>query len=144
PGPHDHTQPRGADGRGLSTVDAHHVRQNMQLHVAELLDGLVPRGTFDLITEFAHPLSTHVMSDVGHMVTVDDPVDCHQMIVNLIGNAALALLNHRDQLAWLRATPERAPGAVEELLRFDSPLQRTERSALTDVELPEGDIIEAG
>jgi hypothetical protein len=66
------------------------------------------------------------------------------MIVNLIGNGMLALLNHRDQLAWLRTTPEKADAAVDELLRFDSPLQRTTRSALDEVELPEGDVVEAG
>jgi cytochrome P450 len=43
--------------------------------------------------------------------------------VSLIGNGALALLTHPDQLAGMRAHPDRWPAAIEELLRFDSPAQ---------------------
>ncbi|HEX6472773.1 MAG TPA: cytochrome P450 [Streptosporangiaceae bacterium] len=59
----------------------------------------------------------------------------HETTVNLIGNGALALLRHPDQLAWFRAHPERAAGAIEELLRYDPPVQLTMRTALEDVEL---------
>jgi hypothetical protein len=47
--------------------------------------------------------------------------------VNLLGNGALALACHPEQTAWLRADPTRVPGAVEELLRFDAPVQLTAR-----------------
>jgi cytochrome P450 len=59
----------------------------------------------------------------------------HETTVNLIGNGLLALLNHPAQLAKLRADPTLLPGAVEELLRYDSPVQRTGRITNTDVEL---------
>lgn len=55
--------------------------------------------------------------------------------INLIGNAIVLLLHHRDQLAMLREDPELWPGAVEEVLRFDSPVQMTSRNALRDLEL---------
>jgi hypothetical protein len=56
--------------------------------------------------------------------------------VNLIGNAVLALLRHPEQWRALRADPEGlAAGAVEETLRFDPPVQRTERIALEPLEL---------
>ncbi|MGV0731802.1 cytochrome P450 [Mycolicibacter sinensis] len=55
--------------------------------------------------------------------------------VNLIGNAIVLLLRHRDQLAMLREDPELWPGAVEEVLRFDSPVQMTSRNPLCDLEL---------
>ncbi|MCO1658329.1 cytochrome P450 family protein [Pseudonocardia humida] len=47
----------------------------------------------------------------------------HETTVNLIGNGVLALLTHPDQLAALRTAPDRIVAAVEELLRFDGPLQ---------------------
>ncbi|HEY2765234.1 MAG TPA: cytochrome P450 [Pseudonocardiaceae bacterium] len=47
----------------------------------------------------------------------------HETTVNLIGNGIHALLTHPEQLALLRAEPQRLDAAVEELLRFDGPLQ---------------------
>lgn len=52
--------------------------------------------------------------------------------VNLIGLATLALLRNPDQLAWLRANPDRMADAVEELLRYDGPTQFLFRQALRD------------
>jgi cytochrome P450 len=59
----------------------------------------------------------------------------HETTTGLIGNGIVALLRHPDQLAALRADPGLTDGAVEELLRFDSPVQRISRIALADVEL---------
>lgn len=53
---------------------------------------------------------------------------------NLFGAGTYSLLRNPDQLALLRARPDLVPSAVEELLRFDSPLQMTSRTALEDVE----------
>ncbi|MGH3836948.1 MAG: cytochrome P450, partial [Pseudonocardiaceae bacterium] len=55
--------------------------------------------------------------------------------VNLLGNGAVLLLRHPDQLDVLRAQPQRWSGAVEEILRYDSPVQRTGRIALRDTEV---------
>ncbi len=54
---------------------------------------------------------------------------------NLIGNGLLALLQNPEQLDRLRADPTLLPSAVEELLRFESPIQYTTRLAPEDVEL---------
>jgi len=54
---------------------------------------------------------------------------------NLLGNGLLALLSHPEQLADWKAHPEIAPTAVEELLRFDSPVQFNLRAALEPADL---------
>lgn len=71
----------------------------------------------------------------------------HETTVNLIGTGALALLQHPDQLARLRAEPEIVPTAVEELLRFVVPAETaTERWAREDLEIagtpvPQGSLV---
>jgi P450-derived glycosyltransferase activator len=60
----------------------------------------------------------------------------YETTMNLIGNAVMALLNRPEQWQALCDDPVGlAPKAVEEALRFDSPVQRTSRVALEPVEL---------
>jgi cytochrome P450 len=60
----------------------------------------------------------------------------HETTVSLIGNATLALLTHPDQRALLERDPSLLPRAVEELIRYDGPVERTlNRWAAVDVEL---------
>lgn len=54
---------------------------------------------------------------------------------NLIGNGVFALLQNPDQWAALIADPQLAPSVVEEVLRYDSPVQRTGRVAFRDVQI---------
>ncbi|MGW5141345.1 cytochrome P450 [Nocardia beijingensis] len=64
----------------------------------------------------------------------------HETTVNLIANATLALLRRPDELAALRADPDRAAGVVEETLRFDPPVQLIPRIAADDLTVGGTDI----
>jgi len=57
----------------------------------------------------------------------------HETTVNLIGNGTLQLLRHRDQFELLRERPSLIKTAVEEVLRFDPPVQLSGRLALEDM-----------
>jgi cytochrome P450 PksS len=71
----------------------------------------------------------------------------HETTVNLIGNGMLALLQNPNQMEELRGNPLLIKSAVEELLRYTSPvLMTTERYALEDatmhsVVIPQGEMI---
>ena len=71
----------------------------------------------------------------------------HETTVNLIGSGALALLENRDQMRLLRQKPELVKNAIEELLRYVSPVeQATERYAREEVTLhgvtiPKGEMV---
>ena len=87
----------------------------------------------------------------GDVLTTEELIDNvgllfvagHETTVNLIGNGALALLRHRDQLELLRNDPSLDANAVDELLRFDSPVQFSRRILTEEVRI--GDhVIEPG
>jgi cytochrome P450 len=67
----------------------------------------------------------------------------HEATVNVTANGTLALLRHSDQLRRLRADRSLLPTAIEEFMRFDSPLQLFERTATEDVEVG-GNTVEKG
>lgn len=62
---------------------------------------------------------------------------------SLIGNGILALLNHPESLGYLQHNPKEIKNAVEEFLRYDSPIQTVHRRAIEDVEMA-GKIIPSG
>jgi cytochrome P450 len=57
----------------------------------------------------------------------------HETSTTMIANGLYTLLNHTEQLAQLRANPELMATAVEEMLRYESPLQRNPRRVSADV-----------
>ncbi|MFN6033780.1 MAG: cytochrome P450, partial [Dolichospermum sp.] len=62
---------------------------------------------------------------------------------SLIGNGILALLNHPESLSYLQQNPNKIKNAVEEFLRYDSPIQSVARKATEDVAIA-GKIIPSG
>jgi cytochrome P450 len=57
----------------------------------------------------------------------------HETTVNLIANGVYSLLRHPDQLALLRQNPDEIKSAVEECMRFESPIQTTSRQLGEDL-----------
>jgi cytochrome P450 len=57
----------------------------------------------------------------------------HETTANMIAKGALALVRHPDELARLHAHPELTRNAVEELLRYDTPVQMTTKWAADDI-----------
>ena len=90
---------------------------------ADLLSGLIAAE------EAGDKLSEHELLATCILLLVAG----HETTVNLIGNGTLALLRHPDQLRRLRENPGLIGTAVEELLRFDGPVQRTARIPSEDV-----------
>jgi cytochrome P450 len=94
----------------------------------------------DLLSALLHP------PDGGRALETDEIVTMcllllaagHETTANLIGNGTLALLENPDQIDWLARHPELSGQAVDELLRYDSPVQVAARVALGDLEL--GDV----
>ena len=66
----------------------------------------------------------------GHLLVAGQ-----EATVNSLGNGVYALLNHRSEWERLLADPALVPMAIEELLRFDTPLQHFQRTAWEEVEL---------
>ncbi|WP_406641693.1 cytochrome P450 [Amycolatopsis sp. WGS_07] len=78
----------------------------------------------DRLTEFEILVTCTLLLGAGYATTV-----------NLIGNGMLALLRSPGQLEWLRANRDAIPGAVEEMMRFDAPVQLVSRTALAEAEI---------
>ncbi len=90
----------------------------------------------DLISALA------TVEEAGEVLTEDELISTcvlllnagHEATVNVIGNGMLALFQHPDQLRLLRDHPEWVKAAVEEMMRFDTPLQLFRRWVLADMD----------
>ena len=67
----------------------------------------------------------------------------HETTVNLIGNGTLALLRNPDQLAQVKANPDAIKGVIEELLRYNNPVNMVTRIASEEIPVG-GEIIARG
>jgi len=95
------------------------------------------------VAEDGDRLSEEELVAMGMMLLIAG----HETTVNLIGNGVLALLAHPDQRALLQERPDLLPAAVEEFLRWDSPVHSAPvRFAAEDVEysgvtIPAGSVV---
>jgi cytochrome P450 len=113
------------------------IAQKRTLPADDLLSALVHASDVDDVLSSDELLSTaYLLIVAGYETTV-----------NLIGNGVLALLHNPSQLAALRADPSLMPAAVEEFLRFESPLNTatmrftTEAVRVGDIEIPAGELV---
>lgn len=94
-------------------------------------------------TEPGADVISMLVAELDDQLTLDELVPMALLLlvagfettVNLLGNAVLALTAHPTQWALLRDEPHRAADVVEEVLRYDPPVQQTARVAHCDTEL---------
>jgi len=84
----------------------------------------------------------HAEEAGDHMTDSEIITQCNLLLIagnvtttDLIGNGVKALLDHPDQLAKLRARPDLMPNAVEEILRFDTPVVNAARNVQSETSL---------
>jgi cytochrome P450 len=132
---------RGFDPHVLMTPEANAARseaaRGFQAFFRALIDRRRERPADDLLSALA------AVEDQGDVLTetellptcVTTLVAGHETTVNLVGSGMLALLREPGELQRLRDRPELVRAAVEELLRYDPPVQLTTRSATRDLEV---------
>lgn len=142
----------GLDPSPMRTASAVAAADQAATTIADYLDGLIAarraRPTDDLLSALIGAEEEGARLDHDELVATAMLllIAGHETTANLIGNGMLALLRHPDELERLRRDPDLDRSAVEELLRFDSPVQMVQRIALDDVEIgggviPKGHIV---
>jgi len=103
----------------------------------------------DLVSVLVDPARDGVLDEIDMVqFVVLLLVAGNETTTNLIGNAAAALLEHRDALDRVAREPERVPALVEEALRYDPPIQVVFRTVTADTDLagtriPRGAVVAA-
>jgi cytochrome P450 len=125
---------------------------NLKERMREYLHGLIERRRSQPGNDLMSGLIA--VEESGDQLTGEEIVSTcvlllvagHETTVNLIGNAILAMLRQPLQWAALGADATRAPAVIEEILRYDSPVQLVGRTAADDmtigeIEVPAGDVM---
>lgn len=127
-------------GGAAPTLELARKTQQSVMEMTELLRGLMALRRKDPRDDVVSTLAQ--AEEDGDMLTEEEILaQCvlllfagHETTRNLIGNGLYALLQHPDQLAALRSDPSLMKSAIEELLRFDSPVQMLSRLVPEDFE----------
>ncbi|WP_159943199.1 MULTISPECIES: cytochrome P450 [unclassified Nocardiopsis] len=118
---------------------ARHLRRIQQAtaQLDRLFERLADQRRTDPRGDVISTLTDH--TDNGRLTATEMNTMCRLLLVagfettvNLIGNGVMALLRHREQWERLVSDPDLADSAVEEILRYDSPVQMTTRWAQAD------------
>jgi cytochrome P450 len=123
-----------ADIEELKAAEA--AAQQLRAYFAELVARRRAEPADDLLTGLIEARDEQDMLSEGEILSVATLLFAAgaETTTNLIGNGLNALFDHPDQLARLWADPSLVPRAVEEILRFDSPVQLDGRMCLQDAE----------
>jgi cytochrome P450 len=119
--------------------------EKMDAYLAEVIEWKRANPAEDMLTDLIHA------EEDGDRLTAEELaaqvmllfIAGHETTVNLIGNGTRALLRHRDQWDRLVADPGLIVHGIDELLRFDPPVQISRRIAVADMEI-DGRAIEGG
>ncbi|POX49330.1 cytochrome P450 [Streptomyces sp. Ru71] len=118
--------------------DAHEARMQLGMYLAGLIEERRRNPGEDMLSQLATakggdgPMSTMELLSTAALLLIAG----HETTVNLITNGMLTLLRHPDVLQRLRAEPRLAVPLVEELLRFEPPVQLLpQRTTLADIEV---------
>ncbi|WP_089107061.1 cytochrome P450 [Streptomyces hyaluromycini] len=108
----------------------------MQHYVMGLLDDTDRAGEGSLVSSLAQYGLEHGLDDVELMrIVMNLIIAGHVTVTRAIGNGLVTLLENPDQLAALRAGQASAEAMVEEILRFESPVQGLFRTVTRETEL---------
>ncbi|MFC9238638.1 cytochrome P450 [Streptomyces decoyicus] len=113
-------------------------RKAMGLYLGELAEKRRAHPSDDMLSAFVSGDSSEGQLTPLEIMTTSVLllIAGHETTVNLITNGILTLLRHPDELARLRAEPALMPNAVEELLRYEPPVQMLpQRTPLADIEV---------
>jgi cytochrome P450 len=130
--PPDHTRLRKIAQPSFSPRLVEGCRPGIEQTVDRLIDRAAAAGSFDLVAALGDAPDPRELMSMCFLLLFAG----FETTVNLIGNCALALLDRPALWSDLCGDPAGlAPKMVDETLRFDPPVQRTERFALEDLEL---------
>jgi len=124
-----------------NAIDGREQFETAMAHLLEYLRGVIAERrrapADDLISAMIEAQEERdALSDVELLATSNLLLLAgHETTTNLIGNGTLALLRHPEELARLRGDASLLHAAIEELLRYDSPVQATVRVATEDLEI---------
>jgi cytochrome P450 len=117
----------------------------LRAHIGRIVEARRGTQTTELLAALlsAEEAGDRLTNDELVMMTVHLVFGGHETTTHQLGNGLVALLRNRSQWDLLREEPSLVRNAVDELLRYDSPVQETHRAFVEDVELA-GTTVRAG
>lgn len=136
-----HALTRGLDPAILRSDDDNHVVEQASAELGDYVNGLLQIRSADPRDDLISALLA--ARDGDDRLTTEELIELvmllliagHETTMGLIGNGVVALMEHRDQLELWHHNPELSGNAIEEILRYDSPVQMLQRTITAPFEL---------